>query len=205
MNEQIWWYVARSGGIIAWVLVTLSVLWGLALSTKVLGKRGAPAWLLDIHRWFAALSLVFTAIHMLALVADSYVYFSWSELFVPMASSYQPGGVAWGIVAFYLLVAIEITSLLMRRIPRKLWRNIHFTSFGLFGFATLHGQQAGTDATNDIYRWVGLVSVQLVLFLTIVRIVAQRRFRARGQNPRIPRSAPPRSEKVGVGVGAEPQ
>jgi predicted ferric reductase len=179
MNEQIWWYVARSGGIVAWVLVTLSVFWGLALSTKVLGKRGAPAWLLDIHRWFAALSIVFTAIHILALVADSYIYFSWSEIFVPMASTYEPGGVAWGIVGFYFLVAIQVTSLVMRKIPRKLWRYVHFSSFLVFAFATVHGQQAGTDATNDIYVWTGLVFVQLALFLTVVRLAAQRRFRKR--------------------------
>ncbi|MEZ5166580.1 MAG: ferric reductase-like transmembrane domain-containing protein [Acidimicrobiales bacterium] len=152
MNEQIWWYVARSGGILAWVLVTLSVLWGLALSTKILGKAGAPAWLLDIHRWFAALSIVFTVIHVLALVADSYVHFGWSELFVPMASTYEPGGVAWGIVGFYLLIAIQITSLLMRRIPRKLWRYVHFTSFVVFAMATVHRQQAGADATNKSLR-----------------------------------------------------
>ncbi|MDW3220593.1 MAG: ferric reductase-like transmembrane domain-containing protein [Acidimicrobiales bacterium] len=185
MNEQLWWYVARSGGILAWVIVTLSVLWGLALSTKVLGRRGAPAWLLDIHRWFAALSIVFTAVHVLALVADSYIYFGWSELFVPMASTYEPAAVAWGIVAFYLMVAIQITSLVMRKLPRKVWRYVHFTSFLVFALATYHGQAAGTDATNGVYRWTGLVLVQLVLFLLIVRLAAQRRFRKRtGGRPR---------------------
>jgi DMSO/TMAO reductase YedYZ heme-binding membrane subunit len=186
MNEQIWWYVARSGGIVAWVLVTLSILWGLALSTKVLGSRNVPAWLLDLHRWFAALAVTFTVIHMLALVADSYVYFSWSELFVPMASTYQPGGVAWGIVAFYLLVAIQVSSLMMRKLPRKVWKYIHFSSFVVFAVATLHGQQAGTDVTSEVYRWVGLVSVQAVLLLTVMRIAAQRRFKKRGGRTAVP-------------------
>jgi len=184
MSEQIWWYVARSGGILAWVLVTLSILWGLALSTKVLGSRNVPAWLLDLHRWFAALSIVFTVVHMVALVADSYVYFSWSELFVPMASTYEPGGVALGIVGFYLLVAIQISSLMMRRLPRKVWKYIHFSSFVVFAVATLHGQQAGTDVTSDAYRWVGIISVQAVLLLTVMRIAAQRRFKKR-----VPRTA----------------
>ena len=177
MNEQVWWYVARSGGIVAWVLVTLSVLWGLILSTKVISRRGAPAWLLDLHRWFGATSIVFTAIHLIGLVADSYVYFGWSELFVPMASDWQPGAVAWGIVAFYLLIAVEVSSLMMRRIPRKLWRYIHWTSFAVFFMGSLHGLQAGTDTSNRLYVWVGLASVQLVLFLTVVRLAAQRRFK----------------------------
>lgn len=181
MNEQLWWYVARAGGIVAWVLVTLAVLWGLLLSTKVISRRGAPAWLLDLHRWLGALSIVFTAIHLIGLVADSYVYFGWSELFVPMASDWQPGPVAWGIVAFYLLVAVEVTSLLMRRLPRRLWRYVHWSSYAVFVLGSIHGLQAGTDTANRYYVWTGLVSVQLVLFLTVVRLAAQRRFRRRNR------------------------
>ena len=33
--DQLWWYTARSAGIVAWALLTASVLLGLALSTKV--------------------------------------------------------------------------------------------------------------------------------------------------------------------------
>ena len=47
-----------------------------------------------------------------------------------------------------------------------------------------HGQQAGTDVTSDVYRWVGIISVQAVLLLTVMRIAAQRRFKKR-----VPRTA----------------
>ena len=72
----------------------------------------------------------------------------------------------------------------MRKLPRKVWKYIHRTSFLVFAVATLHGQQAGTDATSEIYRWVGLVSIQAVLLLTVMRIAAQRRFKKR-----VPRTA----------------
>ena len=52
---------------------------------------------------------------------------------------------AWGITAFYLLLAVEITSLLRQRIPKSLWRKVHFLSFPLFLTATAHGITAGTD------------------------------------------------------------
>jgi len=179
MSEQAWWYISRASGMVAWGLITLAVLWGLTLSTKVLGKRNVPAWLLDLHRFLGGLSIVFTAIHLGGLAADSYLYFGWAEVFVPMASEWQPGAVAWGVVALYLLLAIEITSLLMRRLPRRLWRAIHQLSFVLYGLATIHGVTAGTDATNGIYVWLSVASVQFVLFLTLIRVVAARRAKRR--------------------------
>ena len=76
VNDKVWWYATRSAGIVAWVLLALSVLWGLALSTKVFGKRPRPNWLLDLHRFLGGLAVVFTAVHVVAIVFDSFVSFS---------------------------------------------------------------------------------------------------------------------------------
>ena len=92
VSEHLWWYVARSGGIVAWALLAASVLWGLALSTKALGKRPHPNWLLDLHRFLGGLALVFTGVHVGALVLDSYLSFGLMQLLVPFTSSYRPGG-----------------------------------------------------------------------------------------------------------------
>ena len=119
MNSQVWWFVSRSSGIIAWALLTLSVCWGLFISTKAVAKASTPAWLLDLHRFLGGIAVTFTAIHLIGLWADSYVEFGWRELFVPMASEWKPGPVAWGIVSVYLLVAIELTSLAMKFLPRQ--------------------------------------------------------------------------------------
>ena len=174
-----WWFVARSSGIIAWALLTLSVCWGLLLSTRLLSRRVSPAWLLDLHRHLGGLAVVFTGIHLVGLVADSYVTFGWTELFIPMASSWKPGAVAFGIVAFYLLLAIEFTSLAMRRLPRSLWRWVHRSSFVLFGFATYHGLAAGTDAGNAWYRIATWTSIGVVVTLTLVLVAMARRARTR--------------------------
>jgi hypothetical protein len=179
VNSQVWWFVARSSGIIAWALLTLSVCWGLLLSTRLLARRVSPAWLLDLHRHLGGLAVVFTGVHLIGLVADSYVTFGWAELFIPMASSWKPGAVAFGIVAFYLLLAVEITSLAMRRLPRSLWRWVHRSSFALFGFATYHGIAAGTDAGNVWYRIVTWTSIGVVVSLTLVLVVTARRTRTR--------------------------
>jgi len=175
LNEQIWWYLARSSGIVAWVAVTLSVLWGLALSTRILGRTAPPAWILDLHRFLGASSVIFTGVHIAGLAADNYLHFGWSEVLVPFASSWKTTPVALGVVAFYILCAIEISSLMMRRLSRSMWRWIHRSSWLLFVIVTFHGLQAGTDVHNAYYRWTALASIQLVLFLTLIRVMAQRR------------------------------
>lgn len=176
-NEQIWWHITRSAGIVSLLCLTLSVLWGLALSTKIMGKKAPASWLLDLHRYLSMMSVLFVATHMIALVPDNYVYFGWLELFVPGQSEWKTGAVAWGIVAFYLLIAIEISSLLMRRIPRRFWRLIHFTSFAMWAISIVHVITAGTDTTSRLFAWSSVVSVQLVLFFTIVRVMTARRLK----------------------------
>lgn len=178
-NSQVWWYVARSSGIVAWFLLTLSVTWGLMLRTKILNGRPTPRWLLDLHRFLGGLSVVFVAVHLAGLVADSYTHFGPVDLLVPFASSWRPAPVALGVVALYLLVAIEITSLLMRRLPRRLWRAVHMSSFATFVLSTLHAITAGTDARNSVLILTVNVAVAAVLFLTLVRLLAPGRPRGR--------------------------
>jgi predicted ferric reductase len=175
MNPQVWWFVARSSGIVAWALLTLSVCWGLFISTKAVAKASSPARLLDLHRYLGGLAVIFTGIHLVGLVADNYVTFGWAETFIPMASSWKPGPVAFGIVGFYLLLAVELTSLAMKRLPRRLWRWIHRSSFVLYFVATYHAITAGTDAENQWFRVVALASINIVMFLTIVLILAARK------------------------------
>lgn len=186
MNPQVWWFVARSSGMIAWGLLTLSVCWGLFLSTKAVGKALSPAWLLDLHRYLGGLAVIFTTIHLVGLAADNYVSFGWAETFIPMASSWKPGPVAFGIVGFYLLVAIELTSLAMKRIPRRLWRWVHRTSLVLFFVATYHAITAGTDTENQWFRVAALASINIVMFLSVVLILKIRK--AKIQPARSPRA-----------------
>ena len=170
MDTQLWWYTARAGGIVAWALVSLSVLWGLALSTRALGSRPRPNWLLDLHRFLGGAAVVFTGVHVVSLVLDSYITFGVEEILVPFTSSYRPAAVAWGVVALYLLAAIEITSLLRRRLSTRAWRAVHFLSFPLFVLATVHGITAGTDNANVLLRTAMISTALAVALLTVIRV-----------------------------------
>lgn len=174
MSEQVWWYAARATGYVAWALVAASVISGLLLSTRLTGGRATPAWVLDLHRFLAGTAVIFTGLHVAGLVADSQVHFGAADVLVPFASGWKPGAVALGVVAFYLLAAVEISSLLMRRIPRRTWRIVHLGSYGLFWFATFHLIMAGTDATNPVSRLATTLTMAVVVFLTIVRALSGR-------------------------------
>jgi len=174
-STQMAWFVSRATGIMAWALSTAAVLWGLALSTKLIRRRGVPAWLLGLHTYLGTLTVVFTAVHLGALVADNWVHFGPSELFVPLASTWRPGAVAWGIVAFYLLVAVQITSWFKRWLPRRVWHGVHLTSLPLFVAGTVHGFQAGADRDNLAVQWAALTGATLVFFLVVFRLLAPRR------------------------------
>lgn len=181
-NEQLAWYIARSGGIVALLLSAAAVIWGLLLSTKVLEGTPSPKWLLSLHRYLGTLSVVFTGVHVAGLVADNFVHFSWAETLIPFASSWQPGAVAWGIIAMYLLVAVQVSSMLMHKMPRRWWKRIHLLSYLMFWTGLVHGVQAGTDANNGLYIGGTATLGVLVVFLTAFRILTAKKHRPRSSD-----------------------
>ena len=171
-SEQIWWFVGRTGGIMAMLLAALSVIWGLLVSTRLMQGTPSPKWLLAMHRWLGGLTVTFSAVHVLGLVADSFVEFSWLDILVPFASDWRPLPVALGVVTMYLLIAVQATSLAMKRIPRRWWKLIHLSSYLLFWTGLVHGATAGTDVGRPWYVIGSLTLTMLVLFLTVFGALA---------------------------------
>jgi len=90
---------------------------------------------------------------------------------VPFTSSWNPVAVAWGVVGLYLLAAVELTSLLRKRIPKRWWKGIHMSSYGLYLVATIHLLTAGTDRHNPILLWSVVGATSAIVFFTVYRIV----------------------------------
>ncbi|TMK22300.1 MAG: ferredoxin-NADPH reductase, partial [Actinobacteria bacterium] len=122
MKSQFAWYVARASGLVGWALLAASVMWGLSISTKVLKGRPRPAWQLDLHRYLGGLGTIFVGVHVIGIVADTYVHFGLASVLVPFASTWHPAAVAWGVVGTYLLAAVQLTSMVRTWLPKRLWR-----------------------------------------------------------------------------------
>jgi DMSO/TMAO reductase YedYZ heme-binding membrane subunit len=173
VNDRLWWYVARASGLVAWAVLAASTLWGLALTTRPFAARRASSrWLLDLHRFLGGLSVAFVAVHVAGIVADTFVPFGPAEVLVPLASSWHPLQVAAGVVAFYVLLAVEATSLVRHRLPHRLWKAVHALSFVLFATATVHILTAGTDTDDGWALWPVIVVTMAVTFLAVARAAA---------------------------------
>jgi DMSO/TMAO reductase YedYZ heme-binding membrane subunit len=156
-------------------MLTASVVWGIVLSTKAFPGQRRPAWLLDLHRWLGGLTVSFVVIHLAALVADSFVSFDLVDLTVPFASAWKPVPVALGVVAMWLLIAVQATSLAMKRLPRRAWRWIHLSSYAVFFLTSLHAAFAGTDQSNRLYQLTGTAAIAAVTWATVYRLTHRRR------------------------------
>jgi DMSO/TMAO reductase YedYZ heme-binding membrane subunit len=186
VDPQLWWYVARAAGIVSWAMLTGAVLWGAVLASDLFPASRRPAWLLATHRWLGALSLWFLAIHLVGLLADSYISFGLADLVVPLASDWKPVPVAAGVLALWSLVAVEVTSVTIRRANRRLWRAVHLSSYGAFLSASLHGTFAGTDATNPVYLVTSVAATVAVVAAVSYRLLR----RGSGRRRRAPIAAP---------------
>ena len=164
-----YWYLSRSAGVIALVLVWLSVVWGLLLTT--IGKMiGQVASIVDIHRHLSWLTVIFVLVHIFVLLGDKYITYTVVTLFIPYAdTAYRPFAVALGQIGYYAVVLVSVSFWVRRLIGQKSWRVLHYLSFVAYGLVVTHAYLAGTDSPT-LY-WGYVVSVIVVLFLTMLRII----------------------------------
>ncbi|MDA2944524.1 MAG: ferric reductase-like transmembrane domain-containing protein [Actinomycetota bacterium] len=183
MNEHIWWYLSRSTGIVALVLLVLSLVWGVLLSTRALRGVDRPAWLLATHTWLSGTAIAMTAAHLLGLVLDGWVSFGVADLLVPGAATWQGAtrtaeiGTAVGVVSMYLLVVIQVTSLLRRRLSRRFWLIVHRISFPLVLAALVHAGWTGTDTSNRVYQAGAITLAMAAAVATVIRVITPSRAR----------------------------
>jgi methionine sulfoxide reductase heme-binding subunit len=109
------WYVARSAGLVAYLLLSASFVLGVLMSARA--QLGWPRFAVgEIHRFLAILTGVFVAVRGASLLLDQVVPFSLAQVIVPFTSSYRPFAVGLGVVAAELVAAVGISNALRRRI-----------------------------------------------------------------------------------------
>ena len=171
--QAVTWDVARAGGFVSYILLVLSVVAGLALSMQLQSSSRWPRLVNnELHNFLALLGTVFLVVHVLAVWVDPFVKFGWREVFIPFVSQYNAPWMAIGIVAMYVGIAVGISTLLRPRIGYKVWRYIHYLTFGVFILATFHGIGTGTDTLTWWGLFIYLVSIVLVGGLFCWRVFA---------------------------------
>jgi predicted ferric reductase len=164
------WYVARSGGMLAYLLVSASVVVGLLMSGRAKLKRWPRFALEDMHRFLGILAGAFIVVHGGALLLDGFLPFSLGQLLVPGTASYRPLAVAFGVVAAELLAALALTNHFRKKIPHDLWRRAHMLNFAVWVLALVHGLTAGTDTLTTWALLLYAGSAWIVLALLVHRV-----------------------------------
>jgi sulfoxide reductase heme-binding subunit YedZ len=173
------WLVARSAGLVALGLLTVSLTLGLALSTRLLGnKRGKL--LLGWHQTLMWTGLAMVALHGGALALDPVMRFGFVGVLVPGAAPWRPLPVAAGIVAGWLMLALAASFHVRRKIGQQRWRVLHYASFGAFGIGLYHALNVGTEFSGARGLIIAGALAAPVIWLVYARILIPR---AKKQKP----------------------
>jgi methionine sulfoxide reductase heme-binding subunit len=168
------WYVSRASGTVSLLLLTASVLMGI-LTWSRWQAVGWPRFLTaGLHRNISLLAITFVCLHAIANVADSYVSIDVADAIVPFDSAYRPLWLGLGAVAFDLLIALTITSLLQRRLGWRRWRAAHWLAYACWPVALVHSLGTGTDPRTSWFSAVALVCGGAVTAVVLVRIAQAR-------------------------------
>jgi predicted ferric reductase len=166
-SVQLWWYVTRAAGIIAYLLLWFSMVWGLGVSSKIFDKLLERLFTYDFHEFISLLAMGFMLLHIIVLALDRYLPYSTAQILIPFLSPYRPLWVGIGVLGFYISVLVTVTFYLRGRIGSGTFRAIHTLSLLGYLGVTLHGLFAGTDAALPAMKLVYAGTSLVVIFLTI--------------------------------------
>jgi sulfoxide reductase heme-binding subunit YedZ len=164
-SVQSMWYITRSAGLVAYLLLWLSTAWGLAVSSKIFDPLLHRAVTYDFHQFLSLLAIGFLFLHVLVLMVDRYMPYSLAQILFPFLSPYRPFWVGIGVIGFYLTLLVTVTFYLRKHIGVKAFQSIHVLSLVAFFGAALHGIFAGTDSALLVTRWMYAGTLLVVVFL----------------------------------------
>jgi methionine sulfoxide reductase heme-binding subunit len=166
------WYATRGAGAVSLVLLSAVVVLGV-LSTLRVQSDGWPRFLTSgLHRNLALTAVVFLALHIVTAVVDPYTHLGFASAVIPFSSYYRTFWLGLGVIAFELLLAIAITSLLRRFVGQASWRAIHWFAYAAWPVAVLHGFGTGTDSWSAWFLLLAAASVGAVAIAVLFRLTA---------------------------------
>lgn len=181
--QYLWWLVSRASGILGLVLISLSVLMGLAMATKVLRRPGLKRTVARLHEHVALVALLAIVLHGVSLLGDYWLKSGWRGIAVPFAISYRPQFTGLGIIAGYLAVLLGPSFYLRRRIGARRWRKLHRATVVVWLLAVVHTLGAGSDAAKPWLQCVLIASGVPIIYLSVLRLLQRD---ARGPRPSRP-------------------
>jgi sulfoxide reductase heme-binding subunit YedZ len=167
---HIWWLASRASGIVALVLITVSVGIGLTMSAKLMRKRGLGPRLMAVHEQSALAGLIAIGVHGVTLLGDSFLHPSVADISVPFVMDYKTLFTGLGILGGWLAAFLGLTFYFRRRIGSALWRRMHRATVLVYVLGLLHTIGAGTDASTPWLRWFMALTAIPIAALFVRRV-----------------------------------
>jgi methionine sulfoxide reductase heme-binding subunit len=156
------WYATRASGIMALILLTITMVLGLATTNRLRARNWPGYAQQEIHRRVSMIAMVFLGIHVLTSVLDTFVSIGWTSIVVPFTSPYDRLWVGVGTVALDLMLAVFVSSLLRARMKPGLWRGLHWLVYACWPIALVHTFGMGTDSRQPWVIVLGALCVAAV-------------------------------------------
>ncbi len=189
MNDMSW-YLARSSGIVATILIVAALVSGLFFSARATGERRRPNWWLDLHNYLGGLAFVFTVIHVFVSYRDEVADIGLLEVFIPMTAKGWEWGITWGVIAMYIFAAVVFTSWPKKRLTRKYWLIVHLLSIPGTLMATAHAWMVGSSRNGLWFQILLSLLAGLAVYPAILRLASVMTKRKRKQAVHTPVVSP---------------
>ncbi len=173
-NGKALWYLTRGTGAVALLLLTAGLVLGVTSSLGLRSRRWPRFLVSGLHRNVTLLALVFVAVHVVTTVVDAFAPIRLWDAVIPFASAYRPVWVGLGAVAFDLLLALIVTSLLRARIGVPVWRAVHWLAYASWPVALVHSLGSGSDARSGWLQLLAVACTAAVILAVAWRALAAR-------------------------------
>lgn len=173
--DYTWWLASRAAGVTALVLVSVSVLIGLAMAAGLLRK---PAWkktAVALHEQLAIGGLVAIAVHGVTLLGDRWLKAGPIDLVAPFFMTYRPGFTGLGVIAGWLALLLGLSFYARKWIGAKRWRSMHRATLLVWLMAAVHTLGAGTDAGAVWLQTIVAAPAVGILLILPARLLRPRR------------------------------
>ena len=146
--HQVFWFASRAFGIVAMLLLGISVAVGLAVSGRLMHRPGIGAKLRHFHESATLVTLGLIVAHAGALLFDSYLRPGLVGITVPFTLAYRPLYTGIGIVAAWLAAILGLSFYARKRIGVRTWRSMHRFAIVAYVLALVHVVGSGTDVRS---------------------------------------------------------
>jgi predicted ferric reductase len=170
-TDQFLWVLARVAGLSSYAALAVALVTGIALRTAVLDWLGSNRALRALHEYTTVLWIPLAGLHLLSLLLDTTARIGLLDLVVPFHSTYGTLAIGLGALSVDVLLLVNVTAFLKRRMNKDVWLWLHRLAYVAFALIFLHAVLSGTDFSDPIVSAITWAAAAMLLLLALARAI----------------------------------